>query len=143
MSPDPTPACPFSGAPAGTAPLLDGYDRRWDLSRDAEFLRPQSSSDHENLAETAKTAWRNSVRCIGRRMWKGLEVVDARELSRADDIFEALLCHLRQATNKGKIVPVMSVFREWQPDEPEIRIWNHQLIRYAGYRRPQGKILGD
>lgn len=70
-------------------------------------------------------------------------MIDARSLSEPDDIFEALLTHLRKATNGGKIVPVMTVFREWLSDAPEIRIWNHQLIRYAGYKTTNGKRLGD
>jgi nitric-oxide synthase len=53
------------------------------------------------------------------------------------------MAHLRKATNGGKIVPVMTVFQEWHPDQPEIRIWNHQLLRYAGYEAPDRKVLGD
>ena len=83
------------------------------------------------------------MRCIGRRLWKGLRVIDARTLNEPDEIFDALLTHLREATNDGRIVPVMSVFREWLPDEEEIRIWNHQLIRYAGYQKSGGSVLGD
>jgi nitric-oxide synthase len=37
----------------------------------------------------------------------------------------------------------MTVFQEWRPDQPEIRIWNHQLLRYAGYEGPNQKVLGD
>jgi nitric-oxide synthase len=72
-----------------------------------------------------------------------LDVIDARALSEPDDIFEALVAHLQKATNGGKIVPVMTVFRERLPDESEIRIWNHQLVRYAGYQIANCKTIGD
>lgn len=122
---------------------LDGHDLRWDLSEHADLLRPTLVADSGDLNHCAKTAWRNAVRCIGRRLWKGLDVVDARALTDPDEIFEALVVHLRKATNGGNIVPVMSVFREWLPNKPEVRIWNQQLIRYAGYQASDQSTLGD
>jgi nitric-oxide synthase len=38
---------------------------------------------------------------------------------------------------------MITVFAPQTPGKPGIRIWNPQLIRYAGYRQPDGKILGD
>lgn len=29
------------------------------------------------------------------------------------------------------------------PGRGDFRIWNSQLIRYAGYRQPDGSVLGD
>lgn len=135
--------CPFSGADATEPAPLKGYNQRWDLTEHHDLLRPTPELDSGDLQGCAKTAWRNSVRCIGRRLWKALEVIDARTISEPDDIFEALVAHLRKASNGGKIIPLMSVFPEWQPGEAEIRIWNHQLIRYAGYRTASGATLGD
>ena len=97
----------------------------------------------EELAYGAKLAWRNSTRCIGRLQWRNLEVRDMRRLSSAEDIFEACVEHLRLATNKGRIRSMITVFAPQAPDQPGIRIWNPQLIRYAGYRQPDGTILGD
>lgn len=97
----------------------------------------------DELVYGARVAWRNSTRCIGRLHWKSLTVRDLRHLSTAEDIFEAIVEHLRLGTNGGKIRPVMSVFAPQVPDEPGIRIWNPQIIRYAGYRRPDGEIIGD
>ena len=91
----------------------------------------------EELTFGARVAWRNSNKCIGRLFWQSLHVVDARELLDEQDIFEALLAHIRFATNDGKIRPTITVF------EPgRVRIWNHQLIRYAGYETAEG-IVGD
>ncbi|MEX2570781.1 MAG: nitric oxide synthase oxygenase [Gemmatimonadota bacterium] len=91
----------------------------------------------------AKLAWRNSARCIGRLYWQKLEVRDLRHLDHADDVFAALVDHLRFASNGGKIRSTISVFAPQESGTRGIRIWNSQLIRYAGYRRPDGTVLGD
>ena len=143
MNSDPSSQCPFLGGKTNASPALEGHDLRWDLAKHADLLSPNPNTEISSLDKCAREAWRNSVRCIGRRLWAGLNVIDARSLSDPDDIFEALMAHLRKATNSGKIVPVMTVFQEWHPDQPEIRIWNHQLLRYAGYEAPDRKVLGD
>ena len=143
MNRDHPPQCPLSGSPSTVQSPLKGHDLRWDLAEHGDLLCPTLGLGSGNLENCAKTAWRNSIRCIGRRLWKALDVIDARTLSEPDDIFEALVAHLRKASNGGKIIPVMSVFREWLPDEREIKIWNHQLIRYAGYAKASGATLGD
>ena len=143
MKSDPPSQCPFHGGKTNASPPLEGHDLRWDLAKHAELLSPNPNAEISSLDKCAKEAWRNSVRCIGRRLWAGLNVIDARSLTDPDEIFEALITHLRKATNGGKIVPVMTVFQEWHPDQPEIRIWNHQLLRYAGYEASNQRVLGD
>ena len=143
MKSDPSSQCPFHGDKTNASPPLEGHDLRWDLAEHAELLSPNPNEEISSLDKSAKEAWRNSVRCIGRRLWAGLNVIDARSLTDPDEIFEALMAHLRKATNGGKIIPVMTVFQEWRPDQAEIRIWNHQLLRYAGYEAPDQKVLGD
>ena len=88
-------------------------------------------------------AWREAVRCIGRLHWRSLQVVDARSLEDADSVHDACIEHLRGATRDGRIVPMQTVFAPWRGPEGGIRIWNHQLLRYAGYRSPDGSVLGD
>ena len=97
----------------------------------------------EELAFGAKLAWRNNTRCIGRLHWQNLLVRDMRHLTEAEDIFQATVEHLRLATNKGKIKPVLTIFAPRQQEQEGIRIWNAQLIRYAGYRQPNGTVIGD
>lgn len=96
----------------------------------------------EELTHGARMAWRNSNRCLGRLFWKSLIVQDKRSISSADDVFEALVDHLDQATNKGKILPTITIFAPKQ-QQVSIRIWNHQLIAYAGYQDEAGTIIGD
>lgn len=91
----------------------------------------------EELTFGARVAWRNSNKCIGRLFWKSLQVVDARDKLDEQEIFEELLKHIQYATNNGKIRPTITVFAPGR-----VRIWNHQLLRYAGYETESG-IVGD
>ncbi|WP_083675878.1 nitric oxide synthase oxygenase [Paenibacillus borealis] len=87
----------------------------------------------EELTHGARMAWRHNSRCIGRLFWHSLEVIDARGKETAEEVAEALLAHMERANNGGRIRPVMTVFRSGEDPAKVIRIWNHQLIRYAGY----------
>ncbi|WP_342480810.1 nitric oxide synthase oxygenase [Paenibacillus sp. FSL L8-0340] len=87
----------------------------------------------EELTHGARIAWRHNSRCIGRLFWHSLEVIDARGKETAEEVAEALLAHMERANNGGRIRPVMTVFRSGEDPAKVVRIWNHQLIRYAGY----------
>lgn len=87
----------------------------------------------EELAHGARMAWRHNSRCIGRLFWHSLELIDARLAETEEQVAEALLQHLTKANNGGRIRPVITVFRSGEDPARRIRIWNHQLIRYAGY----------
>jgi nitric-oxide synthase len=95
----------------------------------------------EELEHGARMAWRNSNRCIGRLFWESLSVTDARHVQTAEAMAEALLEHISAATNGGTIRPFITVFPAADQDGCGPRIWNHQLIRYAGYER-NGAIVG-
>ncbi|NMO56040.1 nitric oxide synthase oxygenase [Actinoplanes sp. TBRC 11911] len=96
----------------------------------------------DELTHGAKMAWRNASRCIGRLYWRSLMVLDRRRARTADEIFSLLVNHLRTAGD-GSIRPVISVFAPAQPGQPFARVWNEQLIRYAGYRDEGGCPVGD
>ena len=91
----------------------------------------------------ARVAWRNSARCIGRLYWQSLRVRDLRAVRDADRIADHCVRHLQEATNGGRIRPVISVFPPDRPDAPAPRIYNEQLVRYAGYAQLDGSVLGD
>ncbi|MCA1012383.1 nitric oxide synthase oxygenase [Halobacillus halophilus] len=95
----------------------------------------------EELEYGAKVAWRNSNRCIGRLFWNSLQVFDQRHLQDEKEIRDAVYEHMDYATNGGRIRSTISVFKPKQGDE-EVRFWNHQLIRYAGYEI-DGEVVGD
>jgi nitric-oxide synthase len=97
----------------------------------------------DELAHGARVAWRNSNRCIGRLYWESLRLRDMRHLATEEEIFESCVEHLREAYNGGKIRPLITVFPPAIPGRAGIRIWNPQLIRYAGYRQADGSVIGD
>ncbi|MFD0695661.1 nitric oxide synthase oxygenase [Paenibacillus sp. GCM10027628] len=96
----------------------------------------------EELQHGAKMAWRNSNRCIGRLFWETLKIHDARHMETEEQIAEALFQHIETATNGGKIRPVVTIFPPALEPKHGVRIWNDQLIRYAGYETEHG-VLGD
>ncbi|HEU0087997.1 MAG TPA: nitric oxide synthase oxygenase [Pseudonocardiaceae bacterium] len=95
------------------------------------------------LAFGARVAWRNAARCIGRLYWHSLRVRDLRHVTDAAAVTAQCVTHLRLATGRGKIRPLISVFAPDAPGRPGPRIYNEQLIRYAGYRQAGGAVLGD
>ncbi|HBE12506.1 MAG TPA: hypothetical protein DCY76_08745, partial [Flavobacteriales bacterium] len=85
-----------------------------------------------------RLAWKNSNRCIGRHLWRSLEVRDFRllhnEPDREERAAEALKSHVSDAFRDGKIKSIISVFAPRTPGQPDrVRMANHQLIRYAGF----------
>lgn len=97
---------------------------------------------YEELTYGAKVAWRNSNRCIGRLFWERMEVIDARSVNKSQHVFEQLLHHIRYAGNGGKIRPLITIFSPTKDGHAPVKIWNHQLLRYAGYQTENG-IIGD
>jgi len=97
----------------------------------------------EELGFAARVAWRNAGRCVGRLYWQGLHLRDCRHLVDPDAMAEALFDHLRFAFNGGDILPAITVFAADAPGRPGPRIWNPQLLRYAGVRLRSGRQVGD
>jgi nitric-oxide synthase, bacterial len=96
----------------------------------------------EELTFAARVAWRNSSRCIGRLYWRTLQVRDRRQVTAAGQIAAECLTHLREATNRGQIRPMITVFAPDAPGRPGPRILNSQLIGYAGHQ-PGNAVIGD
>jgi nitric-oxide synthase len=96
---------------------------------------------YEELVYGAKLAWRNSNRCIGRFFWESLRVIDKRMIQSEEQMVSALFEHIEYATNNGNIRPVITIFKQKDHDR-KVDIWNHQLIRYAGYETEHG-VIGD
>ncbi|XP_050717213.1 nitric oxide synthase, salivary gland-like [Eriocheir sinensis] len=97
----------------------------------------------QELEFGAKLAWRNAPRCIGRIQWTRLEVFDARDVSTPKEMFEALCRHLEYATNEGNIRSAITVFPERVAGRRDFRVWNQQLVAYAGYKNEDGSVTGD
>jgi len=118
-------------------------DRRiWQVRREIEASGTYWHTPAE-LAFGARVAWRNSSRCIGRLYWQSLRVRDRREVTAAPDVAAESVTHLREATNGGRIRPMITVFAPDMPDRPGPRILSSQLVRYAGYEIVGGGVIGD
>ena len=120
------------------------WERRW-IEIEEEIKSTVSyKHTYEELAYGAQVAWRNASKCIGRIQWNNMIVRDRRHVTDPDAMYEELLEHLRLSTNGGNLQVTMTVFRPKQPKERwGPRIWNSQLLRYAGYQQEDGTILGD
>ncbi|HVL21951.1 MAG TPA: nitric oxide synthase oxygenase, partial [Amaricoccus sp.] len=119
-------------------------DKRW--SEILAEIRATGTYTHtfEELEHGARVAWRNAPKCIGRISWRNLVVRDKRDVSDPQAIFDECVQHLRAASNGGNIDIVLTAFAPRRPGERwGSRIWNSQLVRFAGYRQPDGSVLGD
>ncbi|KAF7700372.1 hypothetical protein HF521_003330 [Silurus meridionalis] len=97
----------------------------------------------EELAFGAKQAWRNAPRCIGRIQWSNLQMFDARKCRTAKEMFQFLCSHIKFATNGGNLRSAITVFPQRTDGQHDFRVWNSQLIRYAGYQMEDGSVIGD
>ncbi len=125
--------CPEAGE---AAPRLREIRRQIELTGSYQHTPAE-------LAFGARVAWRNSSRCIGRLYWRSLQVRDRRNVESAADVAAECAAHLRVATNSGRIRPTITVFAPDSPARRGPRIWNEQIVRYAGYQRPDGTVTGD
>ncbi|NP_001161704.1 nitric oxide synthase [Nasonia vitripennis] len=121
----------------------DAHKSRWDSVR-----KEISTTGTYQLTETelifgAKLAWRNASRCIGRIQWSKLQVFDCRYVTTTSGMFEALCNHIKYSTNKGNIRSAITIFPQRTDGKHDYRVWNQQLISYAGYRNEDGSIIGD
>ncbi|XP_071848610.1 nitric oxide synthase, inducible-like isoform X2 [Apostichopus japonicus] len=91
----------------------------------------------------ARLAWRNSPSSVMRINWSNLKVFDARKVTTAREMFEALCRHLLYALNGGSIKCAVTIFPQAIEQSKQFRIWNQRLIGYAGYKEPDGHVIGD
>ena len=98
----------------------------------------------EELEFGCRLAWRNTGRCIMRKVAFTLELRDQRNVKTADECFEQIVEHLLCAQNGGVIKPLITIFAP-KPDgkSAPVRIWNRQLLGYAAYQQSDGSIMGD
>jgi nitric-oxide synthase, bacterial len=123
---------------------MDGLSER--ITAVDQEIRETGTYQHTEaeLLHGVRMAWRNSNRCIGRLYWKSLTVRDKRNVTHPAEVGLALEEHLAWATNGGRIRPCITVFHPQRPDgSVPVRIWNKQLIRYAGYSKEEGSFIGD
>jgi nitric-oxide synthase len=118
---------------------------RWRLRQVRREIETSGTYWHtpDELAFGARVAWRNSSKCIGRLYWQSLRVRDRRTIAAAGDIAAESVGHLLEATNGGRIRPMITVFAPDAPARPGPRIISSQLVRYAGHQSAGGAVTGD
>ncbi|XP_045491293.1 nitric oxide synthase-like protein [Colias croceus] len=119
------------------------HEARWKVVQEEVAKTGTYQLTTTELVFGAKLAWRNASRCIGRIQWSKLQVFDCRQVTTTSGMFEALCNHIKYSTNKGNIRSAITVFPQRTDGKHDYRIWNSQLISYAGYRQPDGTVLGD
>ncbi|XP_037113980.1 nitric oxide synthase, brain isoform X1 [Syngnathus acus] len=117
-------------------------DRLEEVTKEIEASGTYQLKDTE-LIYGAKHAWRNAARCVGRIQWSKLQVFDARDCTTAHGMYNYICNHIKYATNKGNLRSAITIFPQRTDGKHDYRVWNSQLIRYAGYKQPDGSILGD
>ncbi|XP_036382379.1 nitric oxide synthase, brain isoform X1 [Megalops cyprinoides] len=117
-------------------------DRLEEVTKEIEMTGSYQLKDNE-LIYGAKHAWRNAARCVGRIQWSKLQVFDARDCTTAHGMFNYICNHIKYATNKGNLRSAITIFPQRTDGKHDFRVWNSQLIRYAGYKQPDGSVLGD
>ncbi|XP_003698873.1 nitric oxide synthase, salivary gland [Apis florea] len=116
---------------------------RWESVQKEVIITGTYQLTETELVFGAKIAWRNATRCIGRIQWSKLQVFDCRYVTTTSGMFEALCNHIKYSTNKGNIRSAITIFPQRTDGKHDYRVWNHQLISYAGYKNPDGTIIGD
>ncbi|XP_077571063.1 nitric oxide synthase 1 isoform X2 [Stigmatopora nigra] len=117
-------------------------DRLEEVTKEIEISGTYQLKDTE-LIYGAKHAWRNAARCVGRIQWSKLQVFDARDCTTAHGMYNYICNHIKYATNKGNLRSAITIFPQRTDCKRDYRVWNSQLIRYAGYKQPDGSVLGD
>lgn len=98
---------------------------------------------YEELCYGAKLAWRNHSKCIGRYLWRTLEVIDCRKISNPDEVASNVVNHMSKALGDGRIKSIISIFPPVQGRSLPCYIESDQIIQYAGYTDAHGRVIGD
>ncbi|GAQ81306.1 nitric oxide synthase [Klebsormidium nitens] len=99
----------------------------------------------DELEHGVRVAWRNAPKCSNRKYWSTLRLLDKRHVSTAEGMNEACLEMMDLAVSSGAAEVYVTVFRPEHPltKQGGPRVWNLQLMRFAGYRQPDMEVKGD
>ncbi|KAL3867553.1 hypothetical protein ACJMK2_040440 [Sinanodonta woodiana] len=121
----------------------NAHEKRWADVLNAIENNGTYDLTADELTFGAKTAWRNAPRCIGRIQWSKLQLFDARHVTTARGMFEAICNHIKYGTNDGNIRSAITIFPHRISGKRSFRVWNSQLFSYAGYKQSDGTVIGD
>ena len=100
----------------------------------------------DELEHGIRVAWRNAPKCGNRKHWEELQLLDLRACTTNAGMAAACVDHITKAVASGVTDCFLTAFRPHSGDAAMRRgprVWNDQLLGWAGYKRPDGTILGD
>lgn len=123
----------------------DSTEHQDRISRVIEEVKSKGTYEmtYEELTYGSRLAWRNSARCIARMFWNKLEVFDCRHITTTKEMADALIKHVEYGLNGGNIRAAITLFPQRIPGREDFRMWNSQFFTYAGYKQPDGSVIGD
>ena len=72
-----------------------------------------------------------------------LALCDLRHVTTSRGMVHTILNGMIKAFNRGRVLPTCFVFPPRLPGKRGPMVWNAQILQFAGYREPDGSILGD
>ena len=111
------------------------------LIDDSNSLHPSSLFEEHG----SRVAWRNSPKCSNRKYWQQLKLLDCRDVTSNQGMFDSCMTHISKAMACGSAEAYVTVFRPATPGKNDgPAIWNEQLLSYAAYNRNDGEdVIGD
>jgi nitric-oxide synthase, bacterial len=108
----------------------------------------------EELVYGIRIAWREYTKLNPISQSDAIDVIDCRHISKPDEYFEKICDYLEGIVLDGNIVPLITVFPIQELNfnslsdilnskKPLFRLYNRQLVQYAGFRRDDGGVTGD
>ncbi len=120
------------------------YEKRWNVVMQQIIENGHYDLTSDELKFGARTAWRNAPRCPGRTAWNTLALRDCRHVTSVEEVFNEICTHIKESSNNGNIIPTISVFPERRHGRhDQFRVWNAQLINFAGYTSDDDVVIGD
>ncbi|KAF4507907.1 hypothetical protein G6O67_004355 [Ophiocordyceps sinensis] len=120
------------------AVVLPGTGRK-----DAESLPGSWHQTVEELEHGLRLSWKHARKCIMRSEYSYLKLHDLRHVKTSKEMGQVLVQGMCEAFNRGDIQPSVFVFPPKRPNRPGSMVWNQQFLAFAGYRQPDGSVLGD
>ncbi|RCI09068.1 hypothetical protein L249_5101 [Ophiocordyceps polyrhachis-furcata BCC 54312] len=97
----------------------------------------------QELEHGLRLSWKHARKCIMRSEYSYLKLNDLRHVKTSKEMGQLLVKGMAEAFNRGDIQPSVFVFPPKRANSPGPMVWNQQFLAFAGYRQPDGSVLGD
>ncbi|RDA93676.1 hypothetical protein CP533_4907 [Ophiocordyceps camponoti-saundersi (nom. inval.)] len=97
----------------------------------------------QELEHGLRLSWKHARKCIMRSEYSYLKLKDLRHVKTSREMGQVIVQGMCEAFNGGDIQPSVFVFPPKKANSYGPMIWNQQFLAFAGYRQPDGSVLGD